>query len=198
MQFRYSPTAPQARKYRVMIREKGLLGKVEETPTVITKEFAGMPAGDPMRQASAVIDAGGLGYTEMPSILQLLENAGAGAKILPEREADRMNALRQIILADGALDIGVELVASAAWRDGEEKTYSQDRWRKAVLAGLDALEQLAPKAEPLTIGVISVACALTWFDRKLPDLAWKPSHPKLAALQTALEKRPSFKDTLPA
>lgn len=198
MQFRYSPTSPHARKFRVMIREKGLLGRVREIPGVITKQIEGVPAGDPMRQVCTIIDVEGRGWTEPPHIAQFIDSVGAGPKLVPEREAERMAALRVGILADGALDIGISLIHVGREPDGDGKTYSVDRWTKASLAGLNALEQLSPKVEPLTVGVISLGCALTWIDKNLPNLAWKPACPKLAKLQTALEKRPSFKDTAPA
>ncbi len=192
MQLRFSPVSPFARKFRVMLREKGLLGRVEEASGILTND--GQPAGDPMAQPAILWEAEERMMVDPSHVIFALDGMGAGPKLLPEDEAARNKALRLMVLADGALEAGVKVRALLSSPPDEDREYWIDRLQKSVLGGIDAAEQLAPKPEPLTIGSIAIVCALSWIDAALPGAAWKPTHPNLAALQLALEQRPSFHD----
>ena len=175
-----------------MIREKGLLGRVEEASGVITKD--GALAVDPMAQAPVLWESDDSVFAEPTHLIMVFDNLGAGPKLLPENESERTKALRLLLLADGALEAGVQIRVALSQPPSEDRDYWITRWQKAVLGGIDAAEQLAPTAEPLTIGSVAMVCALTWIDLALPGASWRSTAPKLAALQLALEQRPSFQD----
>lgn len=192
MQLRFSPVSPFARKFRIMLREKGLLGRVEEASGVLTQD--GQLAADPMAQPVVLWESDERMIADPAHLIMALDNMGGGPKLLPEPEAARNNALRMLVLADGALEAGVKIRSLLPSPPSEDRDYWIDRLQKSVLSGIGAAEQLAPKAEPLTIGGVAMVCALTWIDAALPGASWKPTHPNLAALQLVLEQRPSFHD----
>ena len=64
-------------------------------------------------------------------------------------------------------------------------------------AAIDALERVS-FAKTVTIGEISVACALGYIEFRMPDLDWKGSHPKLADWYARFRDTPGMKATEPA
>jgi len=194
MELQFSPNAPSARKFQIMLREKGLLGAVPEKPGFIVGQVGGKPVAHTMQQTTVLFDDRGEPIVDAPDIIHALDTKGSGPRLVPEDGTARMGALRLLVLADGALEMGVQIFLSESAPAGEEKTYWVERWTKAIDTGLAAAEQMAPKAEPLTIGGIAMATTLTWFDAQLPEVVWKAKSPALAKLQSTLEKRPSFRD----
>ncbi|GAM99271.1 glutathione S-transferase family protein [alpha proteobacterium U9-1i] len=191
MQLQFSPVSPFARKFRVIVREKGLLGRVEEAPRIVTRD--GAPA-DPLAQPPILAVDDDKGFMDPFEILQALDEMGAGPKLLPTKEADRTAALRLFVLADGALEAGVQIRNALPQQPSPDRDYWIDRWQKAILSGIYAAEQASPKAVPLNAGAIAMVCTLSWIDAALPGAQWRDTHPKLAALQRALEALPSFQD----
>jgi glutathione S-transferase len=64
-----------------------------------------------------------------------------------------------------------------------------------VLAQLEAeVKSLKGK---LTIGTISIACALGYLDLRFADLGWRDRHPRLAKWFASASKVPSVKATAP-
>ena len=62
------------------------------------------------------------------------------------------------------------------------------------MAGLaEAERQLQPGR--FTLGEAAVACAISYLEFRLPDLAWRGGHPALAAWYDAAERRPSLAKT---
>jgi len=53
------------------------------------------------------------------------------------------------------------------------------------------------EAERLDMGAIAFGVAGPYLDFRLPQLAWRASRPRLAALCDALATRPSFAETAP-
>ena len=49
----------------------------------------------------------------------------------------------------------------------------------------------------LTLGDISLACALLWLEFRMPEVEWRASHPNLKKWVERLEAIPSFVDTRP-
>lgn len=176
MELHFAPGAPSARKFRIMLREKGLLGAVIEKPFA---SDAGVQP--PLKLTQLRGDA----VIEPIEIIFALDTCGAGARLVPGDRSARAEALKLLVLADDALVCGVRLLADAE---------PADRWRNAISTSIAAAEQLAPKAEPLTIGGVAMAAALTWIDAEIPAIDWKARSPALSRLQSTLEARHSFQD----
>ncbi len=197
MKLFYSPASPFARKCRILIREKGMLGDLEEVRADPIKGDDALAAVNPLRQVPALIDDAGLTWTDSPLICQRLDALGGAPFFVAEGEA-RWEVLRREVIADGIMELGVKSRLEQLRPEGERSANWIARWRAGMLRGLDAAEAQAPEGAPLDLGALAVVCALTWLDLRHPDLAWRNGRPRLAALQAALELRPSFRQTAPA
>jgi glutathione S-transferase len=64
-------------------------------------------------------------------------------------------------------------------------------------ATLDRLEQETEHLDPLTIGSIAVAVALSHLDFRFAEDAWRDHRPKLSAWHAHFAERPSMRATTP-
>ena len=192
--------SPFARKCRIVAREKGLAGRVEE---VVADPYASDPAlmaANPLAQVPALVADDGTVFTDSPLICAWLDAQGQGPRLLPpESEGEAHWRVRRLeTLAAGALEMGVKLVLEKRRPESERSASWMERWTRNMGLALDALEARAPRPEPLDLGVITAGVAVTWIGFRHPDYDWRSGRPNLVALQAALEARPSFRDTYPA
>lgn len=194
MKLYFSPASPFARKCRIVIREKGISGVEEIRADPIGGDGA-LNAVNPMGQVPALIDDEGVCWTDSPLICARLDALTGAPRLLPDGDA-RWAVLRREVIADGVMEMGVKIRLELVRPETERSPSWIARWRAGVLRGLDAAE--AQALEDFDLGAIATVCALTWLDLRMPDLGWRASRPKLAALQHQLEQRPSFRATAPA
>jgi glutathione S-transferase len=201
MRLLYTAPSPFARKCRIVAREKGLVGRVEE---VLTDPYANDPplvAANPIAQVPALVDDDGSVFTDSPIICAYLDEIGQGPRLLPAAGPEHWRVRRLAALADGALEMGVKLVLEKRRPEHERSASWMERWRAGLLRALDTVEAAIP-AGPIAdmgadmAGITIVTCA-TWLDFRHPELDWRSGRPRIAALQTALEARDSFKETTP-
>lgn len=195
MKLYFSPASPFARKCRILIREKGMLGQVEEVRADPIGGDAALSAINPLGQVPALIDDAGVAWSDSPLICARLDALAPPPRFIPEGEG-RWSVLRREVIADGAMEQGVKVRLELLRPEGERSSAWIARWRAGILRSLDAAEAQADTA--LDLGAIATVCALTWLDLRFPDLGWRAARPKLVALQTALEARASFRDTAPS
>ena len=189
--------SPYARKCRIVAREKGLAGRIEE---IAVDPYASAPellASNPLVQVPTLIADDGLPLNDSPVICEYLDALGAGPRLLPEGGAERLRVRRIETLANGALEMGVKLVLEKRRPEHERSPSWLERWTANMGRALDALEAAAPDTTRLDMGVITAGVAVTWIGFRHPDFDWKTGRPRLVALQAALEARPSFSQTRP-
>lgn len=198
MRLYYSKASPFARKCRILVREKGLLSRVEE---IIADPVGGDDAlakVNPMGQVPALVDDEGVTWTDSPLICARLDATSALPRFIPDGEA-RWEVLRREVIADGIMELGVKMRLELVRPETERSQSWLARWRVGVLRGLDAAERQAESAEaPLDLGAVATVCALTWLDFRMPDLGAREGRPRLSALHAVLEARSSFRETAPA
>ena len=189
--------SPYARKCRIVAREKGLAGRIEE---IAVDPYANAPellASNPLVQVPTLIAEDGLPLNDSPVICEYLDALGAGPRLLPETGPERLRVRRLETLANGALEMGVKLVLEKRRPEHERSPSWIERWTTNMGRALDALEAAAPDPARLDMGVITAGVAVTWIGFRHPDYDWKTGRPGLVALQAALEARPSFSQTRP-
>lgn len=196
MKLYFTPASPFARKCRILIREKGLLGRVEEAFADAVKGDPALNAVNPLGQVPALVDDAGVAWTDSPLICARLDAMAPMPRFIPDGEA-RWSALRREVIADGAMEFGVKMRLEGTRPEAERSPNWIARWRAGVLRSIDAAEHAA-EPDAFDIGAVATVCALTWLDFRLPDLGWQAQHPKLVALQTNLEQRSAFRETAPA
>lgn len=196
MRLFFSPASPFARKCRIVIREKGLLARVEEVAVDALKDER-LPLINPLGQVPALIDDEGVTWMDSPVIAARLDEISGAPRLMPEGQA-RWPVVRREVIADGILELGVKWRLESIRPEGEQSPSWIARWRSGVLRGLDVAEAEAGPPEVFDLAAIATVCALTWLDFRYGELGWREGRTKLAALQAALEARPSFRDTAPA
>ncbi len=192
------PASPFARKCRIIAQELGLKLEVID---VVARNDESLRRLNPLKQIPILVLDDGSTLFDSPVICEYLNQAGGG-KFFPmdtiwKAATGRWKALGLQALGDGVAD------AAVAWRyeltEPEERRNPDRiaRCKATILAGIDALERVK-FAKDVTIGEISVGCALGYIDFRLTDLDWKSSHPNLSAWYARFSEYPSMKATAPA
>jgi glutathione S-transferase len=190
--------SPFARKVRIVAREKGLSGRIEE---IAVDPYANAPElleTNPVVQVPTLIAEDGLPLTDSPVIAEYLDALGSGPRLLPVEGAERLRVKRLETLANATLEMGVKLVLEKRRPEAERSPSWMDRWTFNMGRALDTLEAAAPNADDFNMGVLSAGIAVSWISFRHPDYDWKSGRPRLVALQAVLERRPSFQATVPA
>jgi glutathione S-transferase len=189
--------SPFARKCRIVAREKGLIGRIEE---IAVDPYANAPellASNPVVQVPTLIAEDGLPLNDSPVICEYLDTLGDGPRLLAADGPERLRVRRLETLGNQALEMGVKLLLELRRPENERSPTWIARWTANIGRALDALEAARPDPARLDIGVITAGVAVTWIGFRHPGYDLAAGRPGLVALQAALEARPSFSDTRP-
>ncbi len=199
MQLRYSPTSPYVRKVSVSAIELGLAGRIERIPTDTLDPNSDLAEHNPLVKVPALILEGGEVLYDSPVICEYLDSLHDGAKIFPPAGPERWTALRQQALGDGILDAAILRMLETLRRPEALRWRGWiDRQTGKVTRALDRLEAEAEALEgPLTIGQITIGCALGYLDFRFADDKWRSGRPNLAAWHEDFAGRPSMQETDP-
>src|SRR5882724_7197046 len=198
MKLYYSPGSPFARKVRIVALETRLDKKIEMVNVALSPVApnADVDKHNPVGKIP-VLSVKGIDLFDSPVICEYLDNQHKSRKLLARKGRDRWMALRQQAMADGLLDAALLARYEGALRPEEKRwpDWSQGQMKKinGVLAQLEAeVKSLKGK---LTIGTISVACALGYLDLRFADMGWREKYPKLGKWLAVTSKIPSIKST---
>lgn len=199
MKLYITETSPYARMVRVMIIEKGLQARVE---IIATKtRIANNPYYDinPSGRVPYLVCDDGVGLEESRLICAYLDHVeGKPAFDLPTGEA-AWEARRLEALAASLIDsLAVWAREIARAQDERSPTVIRhERSRCARMADLWETQIAHPWMHgPLNMAQITLACALG-FEPRIPELIWRPGHPKLSAWFDKVRTRPSFAASVP-
>ena len=200
MKLRYSPTSPYVRKVMVAAIEVGLEGQIEVVPTDPWDPETDLPDDNPLGKVPTLVTEDGMTLVDSSVICEYLDSLHDGPPLISLSGEARWRALRWRVLGDGILDacqlrrvedkIREKHMQSADWIARQKRT---------VERALAALEREASGTGqcPVTIGHISVGCALGYLDLRFPQDDWRTTHPALAAWYAEFAQRPSMAATAP-
>ena len=202
MKLRYSPTSPYVRKVMVVALETGLAERIERIPTVVlpTKPNEEMARENPLVKVPALTTDDGLVLYDSPVICEYLDTLHSGPKLFPASGKARWVAMRQQALGDGILDAAilgryeVQRPKEFQWQDWID---AQLRKVRGALAALEMEVQAGELGGPLTIGQVTVACALGYLNFRYASEDWPSKHRSLAAWYEDLSQRKSIQLTAP-
>jgi glutathione S-transferase len=196
-----NPASPFARKVRIVARETGLAGGIEELsiPVSPVQPHAELARENPLVKipALATPDQGTL--YDSAVICEYLDSLHGGAPLFPKPGPERWRALRVQALGDGILEAAVLVRYEYAWRP---QALQWNDWiagqLKKVRGGLGALEaECAGWNGRFGIGQITAACVLGYLDFRFPQEAWRDSSPALSRWYDGIAQRPSMRETVP-
>ncbi len=199
VQLFFNQTSPYARKARVAVHELGLAQQVAFVEVDPWAEPAELVSVTPLSKVPALrLSDGGL-VTESEAILQVLDSLAPNGRLLPAAPAERRDTIARAALCQGLIDASFIAVIEGRrpealrWPDWVAR---QERAIARTLVAVDGSFALAPGR--FDAGDIGLACALAYLDFRLPHIAWRAPHPRLAQWLDKVSARPSMIATRPA
>ena len=198
MQLYTNPASPFCRKVDVVLRETGQRDEVTDIAAIgHPTDSKNMPTGvNPVGKIPVLVRPEGPALFDSRVICRYLDSR-VGARFYPEGNFD---VLTLEALGDGICDAAILMVYEARSRPEEARhaPWVEGQWAKIARA-LDALDTqwMAVLEGPLTIGQVSVACALSYLDLRLDDRNWREGHASLADWHARFSERPAMQDTVP-
>ena len=191
--------SPYARMARMMVIEKALASRVEIVFAQTRREDSPYYAINPSGRVPYLVRADGVGLEESVAICAYLDSLdGDPIFDLPASdqswEAQRLEALARSFL-DGLAVWGREIARVAGERSPTVLRHESQRSARLADAWEAEIDHPLMRGE-FNMAQITLACALG-FDARIPDLHWRPRHPKLTEWFDRISARPSFAATLP-
>ena len=194
-----SGASPFVRKVMVCADEIGLSGQIEiaDVATSPVAQHPDVVAANPLGKIPTLVLDDGTALYDSRVIAAYLDEV-SGGRLLPPSGPARWQALKLEATADGLTEAALLARYERALRPAELRWPDWDRGQMAkVEQALDALESAGLDAGTVTVGAVATACAVGYLDFRFPELAWRASHPKLSAFETAFSARPSMRKTQP-
>ncbi len=153
---------------------------------------------NPLGKIPALVFEDGSALFDSPVILEYLDYAAGGGRIIPADPEMRFAALREQALADGVLDAALMVVYEKRYRpDREPYEPWLDFQRGKIGRALAAFAASPPAVAPIAVGGITLACALDYLDFRKP-YDWRPEFPALVDWLDAVNAAyPAFADSAP-
>jgi glutathione S-transferase len=195
-----SLTSPYARKVRIVLAEKKIDCPIEVD--IPWEDGTRVPNYNPLGKVPVLELDDGMPLYDSRVIVEYLDNVSPVSRLLPEGNRQLILTRRWEALADGIIDAAVAVVLEKRRPESMQSGDWIARQRGKIERGLATLsadlgERSWCHGEGYSLADIAVGCCLGYLDFRFPDIDWKTLHPNLAALQTRLEARQSFIDTLP-
>jgi glutathione S-transferase len=201
MRLWFNPASPFARKVRIVVRETGLDGSVEEASIMVSpvKPHADLAKENPLVKIPALTVPGEGTLYDSAVICEYLDSRHQRAPLFPKAGPERWRELRLQALGDGILEAAVLVRYETAVRPQPQQwgEWIDGQFLK-VRGGLDALErECGGWGDRFAIGAITAACVLGYLDFRFPDEKWRARHPALEKWFARVSQRPSVMATGP-
>jgi len=199
MKLRYSPTSPYVRKVNIVAIETGLDSGIERLDTNVWDPQTDIGGTNPLGKVPVLVVDDRTVLFDSPVICEYLDSLHDGPKLFPAAGDVRWQALRLQALGDGLLDAAIAVVIEGRREEAFRSQAWIERQQTVVGRALDFLEDdIDSLSGDLTIGLISVGCALGYLDFRMPVDPWRHDHPALADWFETFADRPSMAATIPA
>ncbi len=193
-----SPTSVYARKVRIVVREQGLMDRVEETVTLPVDGAPELLAVNPLSQIPALVDDTGQSWTDSSLIAAWLDSHGTGPKLIPPYGSDAYWRVRRIeTAAMGMIEMMARIVYENRRPESERSPFWLRRWEDNLVRAFRMADAFDPDPAVFDMGTLNLAIAATFCDFRLGRVDWRAVAPRIAVVQAELEKRQSFIDTYP-
>ena len=198
MRLFYSSSSPYSRKVRVAIRELGLADRVHEQECNPFDDPAELRLFNQLSRVPTLV-SGELVLFDSPVICEYLVAQAQDRDLLPAIGPERWSVLTAQALADGLLDVAVNMTVERRRPHHEQSPTAHRRWEAQIDAAVDAMEQkLGELPSGLTLGHIAFASALGYLGFRYGHLQWRASHSRLAHWYDEFRQRSSMAATEPS
>lgn len=200
MKLHGSRTSPYVRKIRIVMIEKRIeCDFVEEN---VWSPDNGVTAHNPLTKVPVLVLDDGMDLYDSRVIAEYLDGVTPVSRLIPDGGRERAMVKRWEALGDGIADAGIALFLERKRDPGLQSKDWMARQRGKVDTAIAAAARELGDREfcqglSLTLGDISLACALLWLEFRLPEVSWRADNPNLKKWLANLEAMPSFADTKP-
>ena len=196
-----SRTSPYVRKVRIVMIEKRiecdfLEENVWSADTTVTLH-------NPLTKVPVLVLDDGITLYDSRVIVEYLDGVTPVSRLIPDSGRERALVKRWEALGDGIGDAGLAIFLERKREAGSQSKDWITRQIGKVNSGIAAAARELADREychglSLTLGDISLACALLWLEFRLPEIQWRANYPNLKKWVEGLEAMPSFVETKPA
>ncbi len=201
MTLHWSPRSPYVRKVMIAAHEMGLTDRLHIVRTVVggTKPHLELMRDNPLGKIPTLVLEDGTVLYDSPVIIEYLDRLHDRLKLYPSAWPERLVALRRHALGQGMLDSALPWLSERFRPADKQSQPHMDLWRTKLVACVDALEGEADALADsgFTVGHLAIGVALDYLDFRFGELAWRESHPRLAAWHATFDARPSVLANLP-
>ncbi|MCW1951081.1 MAG: glutathione S-transferase [Octadecabacter sp.] len=191
-----SPPSPFARKARVLLRETGMIDRVEEievssTPLNSAPEIL---AANPLGKIPALIREDGPAIYDSRVITRYLDDM-ADSGLYPTTSLYEVLTLEAT--ADELMVVTVGMIYGERFRE-DAPEWTEAQWGKAARA-IAAINSrwMSHLNGPLNMAQIAVSCALSYVDLRHDARNWRHGNEALANWQAEFENRDAMQATKP-
>lgn len=199
MKLLYTINSPYARKVRIVAAEKHIEMVLEEV--VLASPDCPVKLHNPLGKVPVLILDDGDSLYDSRVIVEYLDNRTPLAHLLPHDHNARVWVRRCEALADGVCDAAVAVIMEQR-KEVQDAAHIAKQMDK-VTRGLQVLDKDFGKQkwcvdDTFSLADIAVGCLLGYLSLRFNTVInLAKDYPNLERLNTALLKRPSFKDSLP-
>lgn len=197
MKLFYTPLPNYIHRVEIVAIEAGLYDDLELVPTIPWDSPEALVAANPLRKVPTLVCDDGTPLFGGPVIYEYMDSLHDGPKMFPPEGPARWTALRLFGLGEGLFDTADLRVVEFRRPENERSPEALERYRQAVIRGLDRLEEEAARFESFHIGLISIAGILMWIDwlreTRGNQEDWRPGRPALEAWYNPFLERPSYR-----
>ena len=202
MRLLHAPTSPYVRKVMVSAHLLDLAEGIELLPSAASPVLRDTRIAEhnPMAKVPTLILDDGQALYDSRVICEYLDSLRPEYRLFPAPGPLRWKALALQALGDGLLDAALlaryELTARRPEKQCED-------WRVAQLVKVQAcLDEIETEAktlatDQLTIGEVTLGCALGYLDFRFAELNWRDTHPKAAQWNSKVQALPAMQATIP-
>jgi glutathione S-transferase len=196
MKLAFSAASPYVRKVMACAIARGIDGRIEKWMIKTTDPV--LAESNPLGKVPTLITDDGMALYDSPVICEYLDSIGDAPKLFPAPGPARWTALRQQALGDGIMDASQPRRREIALPQDQGRTEWIALQRSKVERGLNVLEAEAGSLGGLlTIGEITIVCALGYLDFRFEGEPWRPGRPKLASWYTRVVNLAAMSQTMP-
>ncbi len=196
MLLRSTPFSPFGRKVKMAAKRLKFYDKMTIVASDAMDPKDELRKDNPLGKMPCLVLDDGRRIYDSRVILEYLDHAAGGGKIIPNDWPRRIDCLRLQALCDGITDAAILIVYEDRYRP-KELAHAPwlDYQRDKITRGLDALEKELPDPADFTVGPIALSTALGYLDfRKQVD--YRTRNPSLAKWLDAFRaKNPEFDAT---
>jgi glutathione S-transferase len=207
MKLLYTINSPYARKVRIVAAEKHI--EIALAEVVLAAPDCPVSQYNPLGKVPVLVLPDGDSLYDSRVIVEYLDNRTPLAHLIPQDLSAKVKVRRWEALADGVCDAAVATMLEQRKSEEKQDAAFIERQMGKVKRGLHAInEELGNNKSvgksnwcvngTFSLADIAVGCTLGYINLRFGSVInLAADYPNLERLQTALLKRPSFKDSLP-